>query len=63
MDQYCLCSDGKYLRQQKCEEGAKRTVVVLLQVSTSVNEIKNFERTQLAENFLLSWLLMQQLHL
>ena len=64
MVQYCLCSDGIYLRKQRCEEeGAKRTVVVMLQVSMCVNEIKNFERTQLAECLLLSKLLTEQLHL
>ena len=46
MVQYCLYSDGTYLRAQKGEEGAKRTVVVMLQVSMCVNEIKWFERTQ-----------------
>ena len=35
---YCLCSNGKYLREQKCEQGAKRTVVVMLQVSTMSRE-------------------------
>ena len=58
-----MCSDGTYLREQKCEQEAKRTVVVMLRVSTCVNEIKNFERTQLAESLLLSELLMEQLHL
>ena len=28
------------MRKQKCEEGAKRTVVVMLEVSMFVNEIK-----------------------
>ena len=63
MVQYCLSSDAKYLREQKREQGAKRTVVVMLQVSTLVNEIKNFERTQLQEILLLSELLTEQLHL
>ena len=38
----CLCSDSTYLREQRREQGAKRTVVVMLQVSTCVNEIKWF---------------------
>ena len=63
MVQYCLCSDGTYLREQKHEQGAKRTVVVILLVSTCVNEIKNFEGTRLQESILLSELLMEQLHL
>ena len=50
-----MCSDGIYLRKQNREQGAKRTVVVMLQVSTFVNEIKKFERTQrLQESLLLS---------
>ena len=58
-----MCSDGTYLREQKHEQGAKRTVVVMLQVSTCVNEIMNFERTRLEVSLLLSELLMEQLHL
>ena len=63
MVQYCLSSNDKYLREQKREQGAKRTVVVMLQVSTCVNEIKNFERTQISKSLLLSELLTEQLHL
>ena len=51
------------MREQKCEQGAKRTVVVMLQVSMCVNEIKNFERLQLQESLLLSELLTEELHL
>ena len=52
------------MREQKREQGAKRTVVVMLQVSMCVNEIKNFERTQqLQESLLLSELLTEELHL
>ena len=61
---FCFCSDGTYLREQKREQGAKRTVVVMLWVSTCVNEIKSFQRTQrLQESLLLSELLTEQLHL
>ena len=38
-------------------------VVVMLQVSTCVNETKNFESTQLVESLYLSELLTEQLHL
>ena len=58
-----MCHNGIYLREQKREEGAKRTVVVMLQVSTCVNEIKNFERTRLGESLLLCEFLTEQLHL
>ena len=51
------------MREQKREQGAKRTVVVMLQVSMCVNEIKSFERTQLQDILLLSELLPEQLHL
>ena len=44
------CSDGTYLREQKHGEGKKRTVAVMLGVSTCVNQMKNFQRTQLVEN-------------
>ena len=64
MVQYCLCSDGIYLRKQRCEEeGTKRTVVVMLRVSTFVNEKNNFERTRLGESLLLCEFLTEQLHL
>jgi hypothetical protein len=40
---FALCLDGKYLRYQKREEqGTKRAVVVMLRVSTCVNEIHGF---------------------
>ena len=51
------------LEKQKHGEGAKRTVLLMLQVSTCMNEIKDFERTQVAESLLLSELLTEQLHL
>ena len=57
-----MCSDGTYLREQKHEQGAKRTVVVMLQVSTCVNEIKNFERTQRSKSLLLSEFTIAALH-
>ena len=47
------------MRKQKREEQAKRTLVVILRVSTFVNEIKWFEKTRLQESLLLSELLME----
>ena len=60
---YCLCSDGTFLREQICNEGAKGTVVVMLQVSTYVNQIKNFQWTQQEKSILLSELYTEQLHI
>ena len=51
------------MKEQKREEQAKRAVVVMLQESMCVNEIKWFERTWLSESLLLSELLTEQLHL
>ena len=58
-----MCSHGTFLREQKCEQGAKRIEVVMQQVSTFVNQIKNFKRTPLSESILLSELFNEQLHL
>ena len=41
---YCLCLEGTHLREQKHEEGAKRTKVVMLQVSMYVSQIRNFQK-------------------
>ena len=51
------------LEKAQCEQGAKRTVVVMLQVSTCVNEIKCFLRTRLQESLYFSELLTEQLYL
>ena len=44
---YCSCSDGTHLREKKHDKGAKRTVVVMLQVTTKdpwIGAIESMDR-------------------